>query len=230
MSNLKIIKQDDNIVFCDTTPGADFDKTCQDAMNFVKEAQTLTVKYEFNGIPLSVNKDSTLFTVGKSYDEQLKVKNDQLINSDEYKREQELYQLREQKYQAETQSLINSFDQSLSSKSSLIKWLGEFANAYDYAPVPCNKKEFAEKMKTHGYDRELPNPNELNQLDEKSKIEVSILANSYKALSNNQPIHHVAYNFSLQYAELEKKENVIDNISSIRDKKLSKNPNKKYDL
>lgn len=230
MSNLKIIKQENNVVFCNTTPGADFDKTCQDAINFVKKEETFTVHYEFNGIPLSVNKDSTLFTITKSYDEQLKIKNDQLINSDEYKREQELYQLRQQKYQAETQSLINSFDQSLSSKSSLIKWLGEFANAYDYAPVPCNKKEFAEKMKAHGYDIELPNPNELNQLDEKSKLEVSILANSYKALSNNQPIHHVAHKFSLDYAELEKKENVIDSISFIRNKQLSKNPNKKYDL
>lgn len=230
MSNLKIIKQEDNIVYCHVAPGANFDNTCKDALHFVKDAQTLTVQYEFNGIPLTVNKDSTLFTVSKSYDEQLNQKHNELINSDEYKKEQELYQLRQQKYQAETQSLINSFEQSLSSKSDLIKWIGEFANAYDYAPVACNKKEFAEKMKAHGYDLEIPDKSQLQKLDEKSQLEVGILANAYKALSNNQPIHHVAYSFSLKYAELEKKENVIENISSIRDKKLPKNPNKKYDL
>jgi hypothetical protein len=222
MINLKIIKQENNILFCETIAGANFDNVYQEAINFIKKNQSFIVQYEFNGINLSVNKDSTLSIIQKLYDEQIKIKEEKLKNSDEYKKEQELYQLKQQKYKFKTQSLINSFDKALTSKSSLIKWLGEFANSYSYAPIACNKKEFAEKIKSHGYVYKLPNQNELNQLDEKSKLEVSILSNSYKALSNNQPIPPVAYKFYLQYVELEKKENIVKNISSKKNKQLSK--------
>jgi hypothetical protein len=53
-------------------------------------------------------------TIEKSYVKQRQIKNEQLKNSNQYKREQELYQLIEQ-------NLMNSFDQVLTSRSSLIE-------------------------------------------------------------------------------------------------------------
>lgn len=230
MNNLKIIKQEDNVFNCEALPSVNFDNTIREAIDFVKIYQTSVVKYHFNDILIAVDKDSTLATITKLYNEESSRKYQERINSDEYKQEKKENAEREKKYQAKTQEVLNSFDQSLESTSTLIKWIGEFANAYENSPVPFNKKEVAEKMKANGYDYEIPSESEKSKLDEKSRLEVGIIANAYKSLSNNEAINHVAYDFSLKYEELDKKENVIKNIKSIRNKEVNINVNKKYSL
>jgi hypothetical protein len=101
------------------------------------------------------------------------------------------------------------------------------ANINTYAPIIYDKNNLAEKIKSHSYAYELPNQNEVDQLDEKSKLEVLILAHSYKALSNNQPIPYIVCTFYLQYKELEKKENVIKTILKTENENIYNNIYKK---
>lgn len=231
LNNLKINQHKNNILDCEVFAGCNFSHTLNEAINTIKEYDDVDViNYSFNGIPLRVDSTSTFESVNKNYNDLIEKRHQEYINSAEYKKQQQQFEENNKINKQKTEEIAQKFDASLSSTSDLIKWIGEFANAYDIAPISCNKKEFAEKMKAHGYDRELLDKKELSKLDEKSQLELGILANTYQSFNQNQPVLPIAYDFSLKYAELEKKENVVGNISAIRDKKLPKNPNKKYDL
>lgn len=230
-NNLKLIKKEENIYHYDVFPGASFNNTLEEALQLIKDNHSNSViNYHFNNIPLSIDSKSTIESVQKTYNNLVEKRHIEYTNSNEYKEQKIQFEKEFIKNKQKTEAIFSRFDESLTSKATLIKWIGEFADAYEKAAIVCDKKLLAQKMKSHGYALEFLNETEKQKLDEKQNLEIGILANAYKAFSEGNPVHHVAYNFSLKYAELVKKENVIDSISSIRNKKLYITPNKKYDL
>ncbi len=214
----EIISLKDNIMNIDPFPGSNFSQVVSQSMKQVEENENLIVKFKFNNVSVSIDKNSSIETASQFYMSELDRMNKEYQSSPAGIAAQEK---RESERKANLEfgtSLVNDFDNAVKNKSSLIKWIGQFALLNDCTHIDCDRKALAQKMKDNGFERPFLEDSKFNALDEKTKLEFGILSNAFKEFSEGKNVHPVAHSFSQKYAVLEEKENAISNLSSIREK------------